>query len=58
MIDTSTKSQIYLVVTESIIIEYERKYLQQIRIVNMYHTFTYLSMIEAYIEDEITLKEK
>lgn len=38
-------------------IEYERKYLQQIRIVNMYHTFTYLSMIEAYIEDEITISD-
>lgn len=38
-------------------IEYERKYLQQIRVVNMYHTFTYLSMIEAYIEDELTVHD-
>jgi len=38
-------------------VNYERKYLQQIRIVNMYHTFTYLSMIEAYIDDELTVKE-
>ncbi len=38
-------------------IEYERKYLQQIRITNMYHTFTYLSMIEAYITDELTVND-
>lgn len=38
-------------------IEYERKFLQQIRISNMYHTFTYLSMIEAYIDDELTVRD-
>ena len=38
-------------------IEYERKYLQQIRLANMYHMHCYLSMIEAFIDDELTLKD-
>ena len=38
-------------------IEYERKYLAQVRYCNLYHAFTYLSMIEGYIDDELTIKD-
>lgn len=36
-------------------IEYERKYLAQVRYCTMYHIHTFLSVCEAYLDDELSL---
>jgi len=38
-------------------LEYQRKYLQQVRIANLYHHYTYISMLEGYIDDELSISE-
>lgn len=37
--------------------EYERKYLAQVRYCTMYHIYTFLSVCEAYLEDELTIED-
>jgi hypothetical protein len=37
-------------------VEYERKYLSQVRYATMYHIYTFLSVCEAYLDDELTIE--